>query len=422
MKILITNIYSYKNKGDATIVLSAINGLKNKYNNPDIVLSTDDLLDKEKYGDYKVIPSFNRLYQNKYKSDLINNIVNLLNSIKLIVIFRVEKSIFKLRIRTNPFLSTALKEKLIEYREADIIFAIGGGYLLTNSKLRILDRIIGRASLHITCLEFYFSKAYNKPLVLLHQSIGPFLVNEDTKQVVRYLRKADLIVVRENYSYTFLKKNGIVRTLLKPDLAFSFNMSGISYFSKPDVYSYNYRVGITARQSLKKLDQTKYENELAKFIKFFLEKKKEAVFYFMPQVIYSDRQDNDLVVAKRIYSIIGKQFQDRCFCLDIDFSPQDLKATIGDCNLFIGTRMHSNIFALSNFVKTIAIAYEYKTTGIMEMLGLQNYTTTAEELNANFLVETLEKIENDVNYKGRLREKITHAIEETWNFKLPLEG
>jgi hypothetical protein len=58
----------------------------------------------------------------------------------------------------------------------------------------------------------------------------------------------------------------------------------------------------------------------------------------------------------------------------------------------------------------------------MEMLGLQNYTTTAEELNANFLVETLEKIENDVNYKGRLREKITHAIEETWNFKLPLEG
>ena len=94
MQILITNIYSHKNKGDATIVISAIKGLTKKHNTNDITLSTDDLADEGKYGNYKVIPSFTRLYNNKLKSDFLNNLLNLFLYFRLSVIYSISPFLF----------------------------------------------------------------------------------------------------------------------------------------------------------------------------------------------------------------------------------------------------------------------------------------------------------------------------------------
>ncbi len=41
-------------------------------------------------------------------------------------------------------------------------------------------------------------------------------------------------------------------------------------------------------------------------------------------------------------------------------------------DLFLGTRLHSNIFALVAGVPVVAVAYQYKTFGLMEMIGLKH--------------------------------------------------
>lgn len=419
MNILITNIYSYKNKGDAVIVISAIRGLKKRFPEANFILSSNDLLDNGKYGPCKVIPSFDRIFHNKLKTDFLNNLLSLANCFFLLLVYNVERVLYNLNTSISSLLPRTLSAKIVSYKEADIIFAVGGGYLLSNSKLRKLDKLIGRVSLHILCLEFYFGKAYKKEIVLLHQSIGPFNNIGDKKLVIKYLKDVDLIVVREEYSYELLRQSKIFRITLKPDLAFSFEDNGNSWFNRNENKSNQIKIGITAKQCLEAAQQSKYETELAGFISYFLKNNPSTTFYFMPQVIYSEGGDDDTLVANRIFNMLAKNDQERCFVIQEDLTPADLKSTIAECKFFIGTRMHSNIFALCSLVKTVAIAYEYKTSGIMAMLDLSEYTTTASRLTKDFLQHALEKIEVDGDYKDRLKIKIDNLKRETWDFEIP---
>jgi len=418
MKVLITNIYSFKNKGDATIVFSAIEGLKKKHKNPEFILSTDDLNDKGKYGDYQVVSSFTRLFHNKFKRDFLNSIINFLYYLRLISIFKVERFLYRYKIRFDLIYGGNLKKKLQSYREADIVYAIGGGYLLTKTSLRKIDKLFGRISLHIVCLEFYFAKAYRKSIVLLHQSIGPFNYSQDVKQTIGYLSNIDLIVSREKYTFNLLRSNGINNTILKSDLAFTFDLPGNSFFNNPLIPRFNNKLGITARVCLPAKEQSRYENALIEFITYYLNEYTDAAIYFIPQVIYAERYDDDTSVAKKIYSSIAEELQGRLICIEDDLPPQDLKATISECEFFVGTRMHSNIFALSSYVKTIALAYEYKTTGIMEMLGLAEYTVSVEKVTSDFLITAIQNLKKDEYFKSNLSTRIERMILGIWDFDL----
>jgi colanic acid/amylovoran biosynthesis protein len=59
-------------------------------------------------------------------------------------------------------------------------------------------------------------------------------------------------------------------------------------------------------------------------------------------------------------------------------------------DIFIGTRMHSNVFALSEGVPLVAIEYRFKTRGIMQMLGLERWVVDIEQVDGPGLIEILE--------------------------------
>lgn len=63
---------------------------------------------------------------------------------------------------------------------------------------------------------------------------------------------------------------------------------------------------------------------------------------------------------------------------------------IGYMDLFIGTRMHSNIFALSMHVPTVAIGYRHKTRGIMEMLQMENYVCDVSNIRFEDIAKKVE--------------------------------
>ena len=74
---------------------------------------------------------------------------------------------------------------------------------------------------------------------------------------------------------------------------------------------------------------------------------------------------------------------------------------------FVGTRMHSNIFATSMCVPTTAIAYEKKTNGIMETVGLENYIIEIDDITSSDLYNKVEDmITNEKNIKKQLSIKI----------------
>ena len=56
-----------------------------------------------------------------------------------------------------------------------------------------------------------------------------------------------------------------------------------------------------------------------------------------------------------------------------DYSASELKAVIGQFDLFVGGKMHANIAAISMCVPTVAIQYSHKFYGIMRLVGQEKY-------------------------------------------------
>ncbi len=81
----------------------------------------------------------------------------------------------------------------------------------------------------------------------------------------------------------------------------------------------------------------------------------------------------------------------------------------GRMKIFIGSRMHSNIFALSAGTPCIAIAYEHKTNGIMKMCGLEEWIIPIENIDSRILIN---KIEELLDNEGIIRERIKNTIQK----------
>ena len=72
MKILVTNVYSWENKWDATIVIAMIENLKKYLNFTKLWISTVDSWDNWKYWDYKYYDSIINYVSRKNKYIEIN--------------------------------------------------------------------------------------------------------------------------------------------------------------------------------------------------------------------------------------------------------------------------------------------------------------------------------------------------------------
>jgi colanic acid/amylovoran biosynthesis protein len=76
-------------------------------------------------------------------------------------------------------------------------------------------------------------------------------------------------------------------------------------------------------------------------------------------------------------------------------------------DLFLGTRMHSNILALSMGVPTVAISYQKKTDGIMEMLELSDYVLDMANLATCDILAAVERAwANRFDLRRQLSERI----------------
>jgi len=104
---------------------------------------------------------------------------------------------------------------------------------------------------------------------------------------------------------------------------------------------------------------------------------------------------------------LPKKNQDKFYICREDLSPSEIKSLIANMDYFVGTRMHSNIFATSMCVPTTAIAYEKKTNGIMETVGLEDYIIEINDITSDDLFNKVEKmISNAKIIRKQLKNRI----------------
>jgi colanic acid/amylovoran biosynthesis protein len=405
-KILLINGTAWLNKGDAAIAITTIGALRTFI--PDVnicMLSPSSRMDGLKYKKYNIITKdnlVNRFLQRNRKTK-IGRIFDFLDQLCRWSLWAV----FYRFLNTDiEYLKGDEADTLNEYTDADIIVSRGGDIL----------NDIGYSPM-FQLYEIFLGELLNKPVVIYAHSIGPF-ERKFTKFINRFvLNRVSLITLREEVSYDCLRRLGVNKPpiLVTADSAFllqpisSKNARNLMF--EDGVYLCNRNlIGLTVRrwffleENIEKFNE--YKKIMAKVIDYLVDKLNSTVIFF-PQVIVPHEEENDTTVAKEIFRLVKNK--DNFKILTKDYSPEELMGMIGQMDLFIGTRMHSNIFAVSMSVPTIAIGYRHKTRGIMEMLGLEKYVC---EINSIEYDDIISKIDDAWMNKEIIKDHLNFKIND----------
>jgi len=397
VRVLITNAYSSRNRGDGAIVLGMMTSLGRSFGEEAVsfeISSADHPADRSSYS-VPVVPSFHSLMARISGRGAVQGLWFLGVLLPLSILGALVTRL----VHHVPPLPAGLRPLLQAHARADLVVTAGGGYLYTTSPRR------GAVMLLVHLHGFMLARLLGKPVYLYAQSIGPFASALHARLVRTALRRVRMVELREDWSLRLVKSwNLPVPVHRVADAAFLLEPAE----PRPDPLPprlCDIRLRLTVRRWFREADrQERYEEAVADFLREFAARHDvEAIF--LPQVTVATLHDDDRETARRILHRLGNDVD--AHLLDADPSPPQLKWLCGRMDCLVGTRMHSNIFALSMGVPVAAIAYQPKTAGIMEQLGLADFVLPMEELDDDALLELVERV---LSRQDHIRETLARRL------------
>jgi len=98
-----------------------------------------------------------------------------------------------------------------------------------------------------------------------------------------------------------------------------------------------------------------------------------------------------------IYAELKDIYRDRLFLVRGRYDQSGLKYIIGQCDMFIGSRMHACIAALSQHIPAVGIAYSRKFSGVFETVGAAAYVADPRKLENKDILLLIDRV-----YKERV--------------------
>jgi colanic acid/amylovoran biosynthesis protein len=361
---LIINGYSSKNKGDSAIVLETIRGFAGFIPPEQMAIATDD--PNEDSGMYSILVVRNLFVEWAE--------------------FWLNEQRFK-----APRVADRLtrREHIVSlYAEADLIVSCGGGYLHSFG--------FGVA-LMIRLLAFLPAVLLRKKIVVYPQSIGPFERSWQRGLCSWFLKRTTMVFVREETSLAEAHRMGIGHlTTLAPDISFLMEpiptqdakvlLSELGICLDRRIIGFAVRDwgfgGRTDRAALRE----RYVSSLVSVAKYLAGTRGFRIVFF-PQV--TRHRDNDIDFSQEVVSRIGER---DVYLIDADLTPAQLAGLYGLCHMFVGTRMHANIFAILSGVPVVAIEYLPKTGSIMKMLGCSSFVLGIDVITETELKEKVSRV------------------------------
>lgn len=280
-------------------------------------------------------------------------------------------------------------------------------------------------------LNAFFCKLLGKPVMVYAGTIGPFKNSSSRILTKIVLNKVDLITLREEMSYKFLKEIG-VKTPMYVTADPAFLLQPVSpekakkIMAQENINKNGLMVGMTMsrRMAYYAFPHLKnFEEKYDKFIKLmasvvdYLTDKLNATVVFIPHVIgpgiphvtSQEADDDDRIVAEDIYKIAKNKHKIKV--IHTEYTPEELKGLIGQFDLVTGERMHSIIASTSMCVPSIAISCPPpRVHGIIgKMMGQEEYVLDIEKLDYDTY---LSKINNILSNKEKVRKDLSSKAEE----------
>jgi polysaccharide pyruvyl transferase WcaK-like protein len=94
--------------------------------------------------------------------------------------------------------------------------------------------------------------------------------------------------------------------------------------------------------------------------------------YAAPGNVESDNEASEM-----LRNSLPLELRSRVRLVTAEYDQHELKGIIGQCDFFIGSRMHSCIAALSQGVPCVGVAYSRKFAGVFESVGMDDWVVDA---------------------------------------------
>jgi colanic acid/amylovoran biosynthesis protein len=390
--ILVVNLHSTQNAGDAALLEMTIRALQGAFPEPQIALAMnepDASFHERDAAHVLVVRSFASLCEAfTAGAGALRQVVA---TARVVALSLPSALWYRASGRPPRWLPVDMREILSVYMTADLVVSCPGNIFASVSR-------IGKPFL-LSAFAVAYALLLRKPLYVLPQSIGPLRARWQRVVLREIYTRARLICLREPVSLRLARAIGLpsARLRLIPDLAFvlppSSSDEAARFLAGLGMPSQGPRLGVTVvNRLLRYVDEAtwdQYEAVMARTLTDHLHRHGGSVIFF-PQVIGPSDREDDRNAARRIVGAMG--CPEQAIVVNEPMTPSLLKASYGLMDVFIGTRMHSVIFAVSMNVPTLMIEYLAKARGLAEMLNLEPWRLELTQIDESALGGLLEQL------------------------------
>lgn len=233
-----------------------------------------------------------------------------------------------------------------------------------------------------------------RSIIQLPQTYGPYR-SLISRWLARYLLKhSSAIIARDKMSQRIAQEivGSSKKILLSPDVAFSleaivpksiqFDPPIISHAISSHVPTFGPAIGININGLMYNGGYTRdnmfglnlhYNLLLPKLIMSLL-KEHDGEIWLVPHTYGPPESvESDPEACRRVRSALPQELQPRVRIVAGEYNCHEIKGIIGQCEFFIGSRMHACIAALSQGIPCVGIAYSRKFVGVFETVGMQDW-------------------------------------------------
>ena len=264
------------------------------------------------------------------------------------------------------YLFPTIRKQLKSYRQADYIICAPGGICM------------GGFQNWEHLFHIYLAKYFNKPLAYYGRSIGPFPTSTESEKKFKKLSMEMLnyfsyLSIRDNVSSDLATELGIKhhKTLdsafldaPKVDIPAEINLKNEKYVVfVPNllIWHHAYRNRVSKEQVI---------DFFKRILDCLLEKYPSHNIIMLPQTFNNGTYvGDDILFFKDIKSVYNDE---RIIVLPDTYSSDIQQTIISQAELMVGARYHSVVFALNNNTPFIALSYEHKIAGLLQVLGKED--------------------------------------------------
>jgi L-malate glycosyltransferase len=280
---------------------------------------------------------------------------------------------------------------VVAARSADLLI-LGGGGLFYDYWGFPVDQLLtpDHAGLSFYTGFALLATLFGKPLAVYAASVGPLRTGDGRRFTRAVFEQAGAITVRDRESESVLIGLGVdgerITVAADPAYALSPAIPGGAAPDGPDVPDAPL-LGVAIREWTLDVDPEAWQRELARSLDHFVDRHGGTVLFVPFHKTVGDVSDAG--IAERIR---GRMRQgERARVLSPEHTPREISEIIGRCDVLVGMRLHSIIFARTHAVPFVAISYDPKVQGALDG-HLVKFSIPLPELSTERLDALLEEV------------------------------